>query len=165
MSMRHKEMKGLATADSVMEAEPADDGAIVAPEKPAEGGKDRARRRPKNRIEPYVQACSDASRRSLRERVILWWKRIRTAKSPQELVGRYRAARASCELPDWRSEAAFFRVLQPAIRSEGAATYILSAFSHQPATQRYLARLILRRAVDPRIIAAVERVLFGDRID
>ncbi|HUU02902.1 MAG TPA: VIT domain-containing protein [Myxococcota bacterium] len=112
-----------------------------------------------------MKTCSDVSRRSLRERVIMWRKRMRTARSPQEIVARYQAARAACEIFDWRSEAAFFRVLRPFIRDEGSASYVLEFFSQRPEIQRFLARLILRRAVDQRVIAVVEKILFRGEIN
>ncbi|MBN2493675.1 MAG: tetratricopeptide repeat protein [Deltaproteobacteria bacterium] len=112
-----------------------------------------------------LQACSDAARRGLRERVILWRKRIRTAGNAQELIERYQTARQACELPDWRSEATFLRAMQPAIRDAGTASYVLRYFSSRPDVQRYLARLILRRTVDEQIVAVVEQTLFGARIN
>ena len=137
------------------------------------GGKGGAMAAPKSAKRPrrrqsarqLAQICSDASRRSLRERVILWRKRLRTAKSAPELINRYQAARQACEVPDWRSEATFLRVMQPFVRDEGSAVFVLRFFSGQPDVQRYLARLILRRAVDKNVISAVERVLFLGRVN
>jgi tetratricopeptide (TPR) repeat protein len=113
---------------------------------------------------PELRACSDAASRPLRERVILWQKRARAARDGHALVAQYRAARAACELPDWRSEAAFLRVMQRHIQNEGDVGVVLHAFDGWPEVQQHLARLILRRAVDVRMIQAVERVLFRDRI-
>ena len=121
--------------------------------------------RPRARGEQVLRTCSDAARRPLCQRVIIWRKRIRTARGPQDLVHRFQAAWHACELPDWRSEATFLRVLQPAIRDEGAASYVLHFFENKPEVQRYLARLILRRAVDPRIVKKVEEILFKGRIN
>ncbi len=116
-------------------------------------------------LDSLMKTCSDVSRRSLHQRVILWRKRMRTARSPQEIVARYQAARAACEISDWRSEAAFFRVLRPFIKDEGSAAYVLEFFSQRPEIQHYLARLILRRAVDQQVIAVVENILFRGKIN
>jgi tetratricopeptide (TPR) repeat protein/Mg-chelatase subunit ChlD len=117
------------------------------------------------RLGQALQTCSDAAARPLWERVILWQKRLRTANGPQELIGRYLAARQSCELNDWRSEANFLYMLQYRINDEGSASMVLSFFRGEPEVQVYLARLILRRTVDPRLIAVVESVLFGDQVN
>ncbi len=120
---------------------------------------------PRARVDQVMRTCSDAARRPLRQRVILWRKRMRTAQSPQDLVHRYQAAWHACELPDWRSEATFLRVLAPRVRSEAAARYVLGFFAEKPAVQRYLARLILRRAVDERLIQVVENLLFDGQVN
>ncbi len=117
------------------------------------------------RMASLMKTCSDISRRPLRERVIMWRRRMRTASSPQQIVARYQAARDACEIFDWRSEAAFFRVIRPFIKDEGSAAYVLKFFSQRPEIQRYLARLILRRAVDQRVIAVVEKILFRGAIN
>lgn len=112
-----------------------------------------------------LRTCSDVAERPLAERSILWKQRLKTAKNAYELVNRYEAARSACELPDWRAEALFLRLLQRHVNSEGDATVVLSSFVNAPETQRYLARLILRRSVDPRMVAAVERVILGTSVD
>jgi len=105
------------------------------------------------------------ARRPLSHRVVLWHKRLRTARSAQELLERYLAALRACELSDWRSERAFLRLMQRHIKSEGGAALVLRAFRHRPDVQKYIAKLILRRVVDPRMVAAVERVLFGSAVN
>lgn len=114
---------------------------------------------------PVTGACSDLSERPLTERAVLWRQRLNAARSPSELLARLEAARYACELADWRAEALFYRLLEKRIQDEGTAVEVLTALGAQPEAQRYLARLILRRAVDVRLVAAVERVLFGARID
>lgn len=109
--------------------------------------------------------CSDLSERPLAERAAIWRQRLKTARDPMSLVQRYEAARGACELADWRAEALFLRLLEHYIGDEGTATAVLSAFSSLPESQRYLAQRILRRAVDPRMVSAVEQVLFGSKVD
>jgi tetratricopeptide (TPR) repeat protein len=56
-------------------------------------------------------------------------------------------------------------LLQRKVDNEGAATLLLAHFAGRPDVQRHVAKLILRRAVDGRLVAAVERTLFGGRVD
>lgn len=119
----------------------------------------------KNEARPISGACSDLSERPLTERSVLWKQRLKTASTAAELLDRLQAARRACELADWRAEALFYRLMHRRIQDEGTAVTVLTALSPEPESQRYLARLILRRAVDVRLVAAVERVLFGTTID
>jgi Ca-activated chloride channel homolog len=112
----------------------------------------------------WVASCSDWARRPLWNRIVVWKKRLATA-APHELLDRYHSARAACELPDWRSEAALLRLIVQRIDGDGQAVHLLSSFDGRPDTQRYVARLILRGTVDPHRVAAVESVLFGGRVD
>ena len=110
-------------------------------------------------------ACSDSASRPLSQRVLLWRQRLRAAKQPVELIDRYDTARRACELDDWQAERAFLELLQQHIDSEGGADLLLSHFSDRLEVQKFIAKLILRRAVDPRLVAAVERVLFGSSVN
>jgi tetratricopeptide (TPR) repeat protein len=96
--------------------------------------------------------------------VLLWRQRLRAAKQPAELLERYDTARRACELDDWQAERVFLDLLQQRVDSEGGAELVLGRFADRGDVQRYLARLILRRAVDARLVAAVERVLFGGAV-
>ncbi|MCC6900018.1 MAG: hypothetical protein IT377_13650, partial [Polyangiaceae bacterium] len=109
--------------------------------------------------------CSDAAARPIAQRVLLWQKRLKTAKSPTDLIQRYTAALSSCELSDWRAERTFLDLMQKRVDGEGSASVVLGFFAARPEVQKFLAKLILRRAVDPRLVAAVERSLFGGAVD
>lgn len=111
-----------------------------------------------------LQTCSDTAQRPLYQRRLLWAKRLRTAGSPQELVDRYESAYRACELTDWRAESTFLTLLAQFITSEGTANAVLGYFAAQPDRQRFLARQVLRGAVDPRLVAAVQGAVFGSRI-
>ena len=111
------------------------------------------------------RACSDVSERPLAERAVLWRQRLKTARGPHELVGRYEAARSVCELSDWRAEALFIRLLERRVNTEGDATMVLGHFGATPDAARYLGSLLLRRATDERLVAAVQRALFGEAVD
>jgi Ca-activated chloride channel family protein len=112
-----------------------------------------------------LATCSDAASRPLAERIVLWQKRLRRASGYAELIAQYEAARASCELPDWRDQEALLDLVQARIDNEEAAVAVLAHFAGETEAQRYVARAVLRRTVDPRLSAAVSRALFGDRID
>jgi len=112
-----------------------------------------------------LAACSDSASRPLPQRVLLWRQRLRAAKQPAELLERYDTARRACELDDWQAERIFLDLLQQRIDSEGGASLVLSRFAERGDVQRYIAKLILRRAVDSRLVTAVERVLFGSAVD
>ncbi len=112
-----------------------------------------------------LRTCSDTSARPLAQRVLLWQKRVKAAKGAGELIRRYDAARSACELNDWRAERTFLELLQRRVDNEGSATVLLSHFAGRPDVQKHLAKLILRRAVDARLVAAVERTLFGSAVD
>jgi Ca-activated chloride channel family protein len=110
-------------------------------------------------------ACSDSASRPLAQRVLLWRQRLRAAKQPGELLERYDTARRACELDDWQAERVFLDLLQQRIDSEGGADLVLSRFADRGDVQKYIAKLILRRAVDRRLVAAIERVLFGASVN
>jgi Ca-activated chloride channel family protein len=105
--------------------------------------------------------CSDVAARPLSERLVIWQKRAKKAVSAQELATLYDGAYGSCELPDWRDEAALLDIVQQRIDTEQSAEIILGHFSSFPEGQRFVARNLLRRTVDVRIAAAVSRAIYG----
>jgi Ca-activated chloride channel homolog len=154
---------GGASRDRLTSAHPAP---VI--ERKAEEGKaraDRARQARPRRSEPSEPVlpalCSDAAARPLWHRVLLWKQRLKTASTPLELIERYDSARRACELGDWRAERTFLQLMQRLIRTEDTARLVLEHFAGRADVQRYLAKLILRRAVDARLIAAVQGSVFG----
>jgi tetratricopeptide (TPR) repeat protein len=109
-------------------------------------------------------ACSDASERPLFERALLWMKRLQTATAPGELAERYRAAIAACELPDWRAEALFLRLLAHRMETEAAVAEIFDFLGPRPDARFYLARVLLRRNAGDALALAIEQRLFGTRV-
>lgn len=109
-------------------------------------------------------ACSDASERPLFERALLWMKRLNTATAPGELAERYRAAIAACELPDWRAEALFLRLLAHHMETEAAVAEIFDFLGPRPDARFYLARVLLRRNAGDALALAIEQRLFGTRV-
>jgi tetratricopeptide (TPR) repeat protein len=125
---------------------------------------DRRKDKPKS-VTLALSTCSDVARRPLAQRLLMWRKRLKTANDVGALLTRYQAARRACELDDWRAEREFLRLMQRKVSSEAGARTVLRHLSSRPEVQRFVARLILRRVVDPRVVAAVERVLFGSAVD
>lgn len=107
--------------------------------------------------------CSDTARRPLAERIVVWSNRLRRASAASELIDRYDGARSTCEIPDWRSQAALLDLIEARVRTEGAAEAVLKYFAEEREAQKYVAHGILRRTVDPRIVAVVRRALFNDK--
>jgi Ca-activated chloride channel family protein len=107
--------------------------------------------------------CSDTARRPLAERIVVWSNRLRRASAAGELIDRYDGARSTCEIPDWRSQAALLDLIEARVRTEGAAEAVLNHFAEEREAQKYVAHGILRRTVDPRIVAVVRRALFNDK--
>jgi len=147
--------------------------ALLEKDKKAEGGGERNDEATDPlqvaKLEPdgmpvQLATCSDAAARPLAQRVLLWRKRLRTAKSASELIARYEAARRACELGNWRAERTFLELLEKHVDNEGAVGVVLGHFRARPEVEKFLAKLILRRSVDPRMVAAVERVLFGSPV-
>ncbi len=115
--------------------------------------------------QPVLHTCSDAAARPLAQRALLWQKRIKTAGSPSDLLSRYDAALGACEVADWRAERTFLELMQRKVDSQAAATIVLGRFAPRPDVQKFLAKLILRRAVDAGLVTGVERALFGNTVD
>ncbi len=107
-----------------------------------------------------LSRCSDTASRPLAERLVVWQRRLKRAANAAEVIQQYEGARSSCELPDWRDQAALLELVQQTIVTEESAERVLSHFAGEPEAQRYVARGILRRTVDLRIAAVVSRTLF-----
>ncbi|WP_438005363.1 VIT domain-containing protein [Sorangium sp. So ce321] len=108
-----------------------------------------------------MSPCSDTARRPLAERLVVWSKRLARATTAEQLIARYEGALATCELPDWRARAALLSLLQAKVATEGGAEALLVRFADELEAQRFIARALMRRSVDPAIAAAVRRTLFG----
>jgi predicted Zn-dependent protease len=112
-----------------------------------------------------MSTCSDVARRPLAQRMVMWRKRLATARDVDEIIARYQAAQRACELDDWHAEREFLGLMQRKIDSEAGATRLMQHLAGRPEVQSFVARLILRRVVDDRVVSAVERVLFGAAVN
>jgi hypothetical protein len=170
----------MAPKKRAVDAEPFGDNKPIAPQKtlgPAQQNTVRpAAERPAATTPPIVKKpadgrfsprpmaqCSDTARRPLAERIVVWQARLKRVTAAEELIKRYDDARATCELPDFRAEAALLSLLQAKVSTEGAAEALLARFAGQRETQKFIAQLLLRRSLDERMIAVVRRVLFEDK--
>jgi Mg-chelatase subunit ChlD/tetratricopeptide (TPR) repeat protein len=121
---------------------------------------------PLSNLKPLVlTTCSDSASRPLAQRVLLWRARLRAADGASALLARYEAALRACELNDWRAERTFLDLMQSRLASEGDVRVVLAGFAERPDVQKFVGKLILRRTVDTRVVAAVEKALFGGAVD
>ena len=114
---------------------------------------------------PQLSTCSDASARPLAQRVLVWRKRIKTAgTSPQALLERYESARSACEVSDWLAERIFLDLMQRQVDNAASVEVMLRHFAARSEVQKFLAKLVLRRAVDVAMVTSVEKLLFGSAV-
>src|SRR5690606_16914564 len=102
---------------------------------------------------------------SLAQRKILWEQRLE--RTP-DMLGRLRAyenAAASCELENWPQQRVFLQLLQAEAATEAEIELLLAHFGFEREAQSFLARALLRRLVDPALIGAVERSMYGGTLD
>ncbi len=109
--------------------------------------------------------CSDASARGLTHRRILWTGRLRKLSTMTEALEIYEASAGSCEVGGWRDQRTFLELLQARAETEGDIALLLAHFADEADAARFLARALLRRLVDPSLVAAVDNALFGATID
>ena len=105
--------------------------------------------------------CSDSARRPLAERIVIWSNRLRRTDAAVDLIARYDGARVTCELPDWRAQAALLQLIQAKARTAAAVEALLEHFADDRETQRFLAQTILRRSVDAATVVVLRRALFS----
>ncbi|MEM9453144.1 MAG: VIT domain-containing protein [Myxococcota bacterium] len=129
---------------------------------------DRQRNRPtvrSNVVRNRSLPCSDASARGLVHRRILWRKRLRAVTTMTEALEIYEASAGSCEIRNWKDQRTFLGLLQGQARTEANIDLMLGHFGDESDAARYLARALLRRLVDPALVAAVDRAMFGAQVD
>ncbi len=137
--------------------------------KRAHGSRDRHKARRAVLASPVTrdrkEPCSDASSRALGHRKVLWQKRLQRAESMVDRLNAYEAAAGSCEIKGWRDQRVFLHMLQQRATTEAEVELLLVHFGPDLDGQKYLARVLLRRLVEPALVAAVNRVMFGAAVD
>nr|MBA3548331.1 hypothetical protein [Nannocystis sp.] len=109
--------------------------------------------------------CSDAAARSLAHRRLLWQKRLADANSIYAALNTYEAAAGSCEITGWKDQRVFLQLLHERVQSEAEIAVLLGHFNGENDARGYLARGLLRRLVEPSLVAAVETAMFGGGVD
>lgn len=132
---------------------------------------ERYRRKARRRVihSPIVKnrklPCSDVAARSLAHRRILWKKRLDRQTTMEGWLEVYEGSVAACEVPGWKDQRVFLQLLQSRVQTEHDVALLLAHFGDQPDARGYVARALLRRLVEPRLIASVENALYGDTVD
>jgi TonB family protein len=96
-----------------------------------------------------LRTCSDASRRPLYHRRILWQRRLAYAAAPDQVLRIFTEAGERCELKTWRARKTMLDLIERRVRSPEAVGGLIAAFKRYPGAQRYLRRKIMRHALDP----------------
>jgi tetratricopeptide (TPR) repeat protein len=109
--------------------------------------------------------CSDAAQRSLHHRRLLWQRRLKRQVDILGALDGYEASVGSCEVTNWKHQRVYLDLLQRRAESEQDIQVLLGHFHDEPDARSYLAKALLRRVVDPRLVAAIEGALYGGRVD
>jgi Ca-activated chloride channel family protein len=112
---------------------------------------------------PHEQtlSCSDASTRGLLHRRMLWTQRLDRQPTMTGMLRVYEASLAACELPRWRDQQTFLDLLQARARTEAEVQLLLGHFYADDDARTFLVSALLRRLIEPELIAAVNYSIFG----
>ncbi|KIG14990.1 hypothetical protein DB30_06179 [Enhygromyxa salina] len=105
--------------------------------------------------------CSDASTRGLVHRRVLWAMRLGRQTTMTGMLRVYEASLAACELPRWRDQQAFLDLLQTRARTEAEIQLLLGHFAGDVDANTFLVQALLRRLIEPELIAAVNYAVYG----
>jgi Mg-chelatase subunit ChlD len=100
-------------------------------------------------------ACSDASRRPLSQRRVLWQRRLDEAGSPAGWTQAFFDAGSRCELPQWQHQQALLELIEPRATSADQVRVLLNGFSAHPKLRKFLQRRIVRRTLDPDLLYGI----------
>lgn len=109
--------------------------------------------------------CSDAAARPLAERRVLWVRRLALATDMPGALETYEAAAATCELPGWKDQRALLQLVQSRADSEHGIAMMLAHFEGDADARTWLGRALMRRLVDPALLAATSAAMFGQAVD
>ncbi|PRQ03024.1 Vault protein inter-alpha-trypsin [Enhygromyxa salina] len=112
---------------------------------------------------PHEQtlSCSDASTRGLVHRRLLWAQRLDRQTTMAGKLRVYEASLAACELRRWRDQHAFLDLLQLGARTEAEVQLLLGHFASDVDAKTFLVQALLRRLIEPELIAAVNYAVYG----
>jgi tetratricopeptide (TPR) repeat protein len=97
----------------------------------------------------HLTTCSDASRRPLFERRILWSRRLDAAAGAADFLRVFREAGERCELMTWRERKSLLDIIEGRAATAADVQLLLASFAQYPSAANYLRRRITRRALDP----------------
>ncbi|MBX7082328.1 MAG: hypothetical protein K1X88_24180 [Nannocystaceae bacterium] len=112
-----------------------------------------------------AMACSDAASRELAQRKALWQRRLALVSDMATALSTYEATAAACELPGWKDQRTLLQLIAARASSESDIAMLLHHFRDDADARGYLARALLRRMIDPALVAAVNTAMFGSAID
>jgi tetratricopeptide (TPR) repeat protein len=95
---------------------------------------------------PAAGTCSDASRRTLAQRRVIWSNLLQQATGTAEALGVYRRARLQCELRSWRDHQELLGLIQEKARTASDAAALIGALP-DPHAREHVRKLLLRRAL------------------
>jgi len=96
-----------------------------------------------------ITSCSDASRRPLAERRILWTRRLDATADAAGMLRVFTEAGERCELMTFRERKALLDLVESRAATADDVRLLLASFTRYPGAADYLRRRITRRALDP----------------
>ncbi|NVB36915.1 VWA domain-containing protein [Pseudenhygromyxa sp. WMMC2535] len=142
---------------------------IALPERPSEARRWQPlenHRPPQSEIaRNQTLPCSDASSRPLSQRKVLWEDRLARAPDMRQRLTAYEAAAAACELDSWRHQRVYLDLLQASAQTEAEIQLLIAHFWEEAEAKAFVVKALQRRLVDPQLIHALERALFGASVD
>ncbi len=100
--------------------------------------------------------CSDASRRPLAQRRILWNQRLARVTNPGQYARIFFEAGKRCELSLWRDRRVLLDLIESRVRSPEAVRGLLSVFAGNRRIQSYLRHRIIKRTLDPNVTMGLQ---------
>ncbi|MCP4680599.1 MAG: VWA domain-containing protein [Deltaproteobacteria bacterium] len=100
--------------------------------------------------------CSDASRRPLAQRRILWNQRLARVTSSSQYARIFFEAGKRCELSLWRDRRVLLDLIESRASSPEAVRGLLSVFAGNRRIQSYLRHRIIKRTLDPNVTMGLQ---------
>jgi Ca-activated chloride channel homolog len=97
-------------------------------------------------------ACSDASRRPLSQRRLLWRHSLSRAEGSQALAQVFWDAGSKCELPRWKERKELLAMIESHARTASDVYSLLAQFYSNPKILKFLRSRIIKRTLDPTLV-------------